>query len=202
MKVLLLVCQIFWIIGCATEELKLPNVEKNSKQDNGTLRIDFENRSKDEFDEISIHTLCFSLKQKIESRLDCDKSIWKLNSKKINKKDVFEVELPAGEYFGFLSTLGSQYIESFKLSGSFKKLIKNTTNSKSCEVNFGWFDEFECNLLRITANKTTEIKIVITDFHESLWVPSILIGFVTLGIVIIPPSVRHAEIQVNYPTSK
>lgn len=203
MKVLILVCQIFLIIGCATEELKLPSVEKNSKQEYGSLKIDFENRSKDdEFDEISIHTICISGKQKIETRLDCDKSVWRVNSKKLKKKDSFEVELPSGEYFAFLSVLGTQYFESFKLTGSFKNLIKNIANSKGCEVKFGWFDEFECNPLKIAANKTTEIRIVITEYHESLWVPSILIGFVTLGLIIIPPSVRHAEIQVNYPTSK
>ncbi|MGJ4787064.1 hypothetical protein [Leptospira koniambonensis] len=201
-KFLLLVCQIFLLIGCATEELILPNVERNPNKDYGILRINFENRTIDEFDDISIHTLCISEKQKIESNLDCDKSIWRVSSKKINKKDIFEIELPSGEYYAFLSVLGSKYFESFRLSGSFKNLKKNTVISKDCHTEFGWFDEFECNPMRIGAKKTTEMKIVITDFHESLWVPSIFIGFVTLGLVIIPPSVRHVEIQVNYPVSK
>lgn len=184
---------------CSSEVLVYPTHQKikDGSQGYGVLRIELDNRSEVNYEEIKIQKLCLFLKGQ-GSMDECGNEDF-LNGQMLNGNTSFEIRLPTGVYEGKLKATGGKFVESVGIGGVFQNSANAKGLNTNCKVETDLFEKFICEGLTIRSNYPTLLRIIITNRRDSHWAVSIGLAIFTIGIIIIPPSVRHADIEIVYP---
>ncbi|MGJ4786907.1 hypothetical protein [Leptospira koniambonensis] len=191
---------IIGFFNCSLNQFVYHDEKILERNNLGTISFKFENDTYIPINYIELSRVCLSQRKYfLEFGSNVCETLHSDGTVTIERGKSIELKVPEGIYSGILSGNGSDFPHSFQLEAIFIKGQAAKDVTKRCSVKTDLIEKYDCENVIVKQGKKTEIKIVLTNEIESQVGVSIFLAIISLGNLILPPSIIRTRMEILDP---